>query len=128
MPALSFAAAYVPLIFDQASWFQIQMTPKDEAGNIIPYAGHGIRLWFFVDETAVLLLLTVGNGKIVVSNTAPTIVCTFLATDTAFGTPMNGVLDGRWNMYDDPSGVDGPLSTKITGGGFHMNPLGPDTP
>lgn len=126
MPTLDFSAIQVPLIFDQGSYFQIQMTPRDKSGNVVPYATHGMRMWFFVDASAVLLLLTVGSG-IVVADTSPTIVVTIQATDTTSASPMNGVATGRWNLYDDPNGTEDAFSSKIAGGSFFMNLLGPAT-
>lgn len=126
MTVLNYSSVYIPLIFDQASYFQIVMSPKDESGVIVPLSGHGIRMWFFVDESAVLLLLSVANGRIAVSDTAPTIVVTMQADYSAFGSALGAQPNGRWNMYDDPTGVESALSVKIAGGPYTMNPQGPD--
>lgn len=125
MAAFSFAAPVSALIFDQAAKVVIPFEYTDSSGAVVPLSGYGARLGLYVDESALLLLLTVGNGKIVVSDTLPNLVATIDATDTAFGTPINGFWSGSWYLYLDPNGVVDADSFKSDGGGYTMNKMGP---
>ena len=125
--AFDFSAPESALIFDQAALTTLTFTYTDSAGNIVPLALYGARMALFVDETEVLLELSVANGKIVVADTAPNLTATILATDTEFGTPINGEVSGRWYLYLDPNGVEDADSFKLSGGGYIMKPLGPAT-
>jgi hypothetical protein len=125
--AFDFQAAQAPILFDQASKTVIPFSYKDSSGVIVPLALYGARMTFFVDESAALLTLSVGNGKIVVGNTDPNLTATILATDTAMGTPISGYPSGRWYLYLDPNGVEDGASFKLIGGGYTMTPLGPAT-
>lgn len=123
-PAFDFQAPTTALLFDQASFREIEFTFKDSAGNVLPLVGNGIRMALFVDASAILLSLTVANGRVVVADTSPNCIVTILATDTTTGTPIDGVAQGTWWIYRDPNGVEDADSYKLGGGAFYMSPLG----
>jgi hypothetical protein len=122
-----FSAPMIDLVFDQGSltpiemqWLDMSTDPPTPIPLPPPYS---VRTALVADDGTVLLSMTVGNGSIVITDTAAgKFTQTIKATDTNMASDFQGVEGGTYDTYADPTGVPSATSKRIVGGRWRMNP------